>query len=217
MRRFARHTAFPGRPQAFGAVLFPVMIITSLSCNETLPDYHSPGNVLAVSTYSYEQLNDHIAPPNRPLVHFVVMCQNVHDEVFWDSVDVKGTMRIWWKRKPSRVRTLPISITNLTDRTIIRNGKLLLVPGQQFTLDFYWNLKSDYGLFLVEEMDWSNPTRKYCAPNVYCAPPEIFVVEVSLNIYDRLGAVSAPPREVTIIGRSCVCGGFPPCGVGGCP
>jgi hypothetical protein len=200
----------------FGLLLFCMAIFGCLTCNESLPDYHSPGNVLAVRTSTYEQLNDHIAPPNHPLVHFVVLCQNVHDEVFWDSVDVKGTMRIWWKRKPSRYRTLSLTEKNFTDRTLIRNGKLLLAPGQQFSLDTYWDMKSDFGQFLPEEMDWSNPKLKYCAANVYCAPPEIFVVEVTLNIYDRLGAVIAPAREITIIGRACVCGGYPPCGVGGC-
>jgi len=201
---------------AVGAAAVLLAVCLQGGCHESLPAYVSPGNVLAVATASYEQLNDHIAPPNRPLIHFVVTCENIHDEVFWDSVDVKGTMRIWWKRKPSRYRTLPITVKNITDRTLIRNGKLLLVPGQQFTLDLYWDLKSDFGLFLPTEMDWSNPNRNYCASNVYCAPPEIFVVEVALTVYDRLGSVSAPTREVTIIGRACVCSYYPPCGAGGC-
>jgi hypothetical protein len=191
--------------------------LLGLSCHETLPDYHSPGNVLTVTTYSYEQLNDHVAPPNHPLVHIVVTCQNIHDEVFWDSVDVHGTMRIWWKRKPSRFRTLPITDKNFSDRSLIHNGKLLLVPGQTFSLDCYWDMRTDYGMFVPEEMDWTNPNQKYCAANVYCAPAEIFVVEVTLNVYDRLGSVTAPSHEITIIARSCVCNGFPPCGVGGCP
>ncbi len=183
----------------------------SLSCNETLPSYRTPGNVLSVSLASYEQLNDHVAPPTSPLVHLVVQCRNIHDETFWDSVDVRGTMRIWWKRKPSRYSTIPLGEVNFTDRSLIHEGKLLLVPGQQFTLDAYWNLKTDYGLFMVEEMDWSDPTRKYCQANVYCAPPEIFVVEISLTLYDRLGPVAAAPKEITIVGRACALLGYPPC------
>ncbi len=194
-----------------GFLLAGGVLLLLTSCHETLPEYSTPGNVLDVSLASYEQLNDHIAPPLRPLVHLVVECRNVHDEVFWDSVDIRGTMRIWWKRKPSRYTTIPITEKNLTERSIVHNGKLLLAPGQQFTFDTYWDLKTDFGLFMIEEMDWSNPNRKYCAANVYCAPPEIFVVELSLNVYDRLGFVTAPPTEITIIGRACVLLGYPPC------
>jgi hypothetical protein len=194
-------------------LLLPAIFLVALGtgCHETLPDYAAPGNVLSVALLSYEQLNDHVAPPTHPLVHLVVQCRNEHDEVFWDSVGVSGTMRIWWKRKPSRFTTIALSEKNFTERSLVNNGKLLLVPGQQFTLDAYWNLVGDNGLNMIDEMDWTNPTQKYCAANVYCAPPEIFVVEVSLKIYNRLGVVTAPDAQITIIGRSCAVPGYPPC------
>jgi hypothetical protein len=182
-----------------------------LHCDESLPTYSPPGNVLAVRVANVEQLSDHVAPPNAQMVHFVIVGENTHDEVFWDSVDVKGTARVWWKRNPGRYRTLYLTVKNFTDRNLIHNGKLMLVPGQTFSMDVYWNVKTDDGLYLPTQMDFTDPNQKYCAANVVCAPPETFVIEVSLNVFDHLGYVSAPPLEFTFIARTCVLLGYPPC------
>ncbi|MBI1807589.1 MAG: hypothetical protein HYR76_11115 [Ignavibacteria bacterium] len=159
-----------------------------------------------------------MAPPGAQIVHFVVIGENAHDEVFQDSVDVKGSVTIWWKRKPNRSRTVYITEKNFTDRNLIHNKKLLLVPGQKFSLDIYWDLRTDFGLYLPDEMDFSRLRQRSCASNVACATPEDFVVEVSLNIFNRLGYVLAPAREFKFIGRACVNCGYPPCTVpvGGC-
>lgn len=183
----------------------------SLSCEETLPTYTPPQNVLALRVTTVEQLNDHIAPPGRQQVHLILVGENIHDEVFQDTVNFKGSMRIWWKRKPGRFKTIFLSEKNLTDRSLVHNRKMLLIPGQQFSLDATWNLRGDDGVYLPSEMDFSKLRQRYCDPNVRCATPEEFVVEVSLNVYDRLGYISAPPREFTFIARTCDNGGAPPC------
>ena len=189
-----------------------------LTCDESLPIYAPPENVLGLSVTTIEQLNDHIAPPGQQVVHLVLVGENIHDEVFLDSVNVKGSLRIWWKRKPSRYRTLYLSEKNFSDRTLIHNKKLMLVPGQKFSIDVYWDLRSDGGLYLPEEMDFARLTQHACGYNVACSYPEDFVVETSLNVYDRLGYVSAPPREFVFVGRICPNCGFPPCPApaGGC-
>ncbi len=188
-----------------------VAAVCSFSCNESLPTYVQPKNIVSIRVGTVEQLDDHLAPPGRQVVHITVLGQNTYDEVFWDSVNIQGTMRIWWKRIPVRYRTLYLTEKNFTDRSMIHNGKMLLVPGAQFSLDVYWNMKSDDGLYLPSQMDFSNLNYKTCSPNVSCANPEDFVIEVSLNVYKRLGFLQAPPFEFTFIGRVCKAGGYPPC------
>jgi len=188
--------------------------ILSISCKESLPVYVPPDKVIAIKVSKIEQLNDHIAPPNRPMVHFVIQGENIYDEVFWDSVNIKGSMRIWWKRKPVRYRTIYLTEKNLTDPTLIRNRKMMLLPGQRFSLEAYWDVRSDDGIFLPNEMDFSYLLKRYCEHNVACGSPEDFVVEVSLNVYDRLGYLIASPVEFIYRPRACVCPVFPPCNSG---
>lgn len=182
-----------------------------LSCDERLPTYVAPANVLALRVTTIEQLNDHFAPPGNQEVHLVIVGENVHDEVFQDTVDFRGSVRIWWKRKPGRFKTIFLSEKNLTDRTLVHNRKMLLVPGQQFSMDVLWNLRSDDGIYLPSEMDFLKFRQRSCDPNVHCATPEEFVVEVSLNVFDRLGYIGAPAKEFTFIARACNVEGYPPC------
>jgi len=184
--------------------------LLSLSCEESLPSYVAPTNVLALRVASVDQLNDHLAPPGNQAVHIVIVGENIHDEVFQDTVNIRGSMRIWWKRRPGRFKTIFLSEKSLADRSLVHNRKMLLVPGQQFSMDAVWNLRTDDGIYLPSEMDFAKLRQRYCDPNVRCATPEEFVIEVSLNVYDRLGYIAAAPREFTFVGRVCDNVG-PPC------
>lgn len=204
---------------SFYDAILPVAVfciaLISLSCSEALPVYVAPQDVMAFEVTKVEQLNDHVAPPHRPQVHIVIVGENIYDEVFYDSVNIRGSMRIWWKRKPMRYRTIYLTEKNMTDRSLIRNNRMMLLPGQRFSLEAYWDIRTDNGMNLLSEMDFSYSMRRYCDYNVVCATPEDFVIEVSLNIFDRLGFVSAKPMEFEYIGRACVCPAFPPCNLGG--
>lgn len=189
--------------------------ISAYSCKESLPSYVSPEKVISISVASIEQLNDHIAPPNRPLVRIVIQGENIYDEVFWDSVEVKGSVRIWWKRKPVRFRTLYLTEKNMMDRSQIHNDKMMLLPGQRFALETYWNVRTDNGMFLPNEMDFTFLNKRRCDHNVACGTPEDFVVEVTLQVYSRLGYLTTPSKEFIFRPRVCVCSAFPPCNTGG--
>src|ERR1043166_8617689 len=181
----------------------------SLSCNERLPVYVAPANIFSLRVAKIEQLNDRQAPPKHQAVHIQLIGENIFDEVFQDSVDIKGTMRIWWKRKPQRFRTLSLSLENFTSRDLIHNGRMLVVPGQQFVVETTWNLKTDDSVYLagIEEMDYSYPLNRVCDYNIACADPEAFIVEAELNVYDRLGYMKAEPKEFVFVGHFCiVCG-----------
>ncbi len=197
------------------STLVALLALASLRCKETLPTYQDPKNVLALKVTLIEQLNDRLAPPGRQAVHAVLEAENVFDEVFYDSVNVSGAVRIWWKRRPVRFKTIVLSQSNLQNRDLIANGKIMLLPGQKISLDLYWNLRSDDGIYLPHEMNFAFLRRRICDFNVACADPEEFVLEASLKIYDRLGFIQAPPTSFMFTGRTCICGAFPPCSAGG--
>ncbi|HTK81806.1 MAG TPA: hypothetical protein VL633_05900 [Bacteroidota bacterium] len=186
----------------------------SLSCNEKLPVYVAPTNILSLYVSKVEQLNDRQAPPGHQAVHIQLTGENIFDEVFQDSVDIKGSLRIWWKRKPDRFRTMYLTLQNFTSRDLIHSGRMLLLPGQRFTVDAIWDLKTDDSIYVAHpnEMNYTYPDERICDYNIVCSDPEGFVVESSLNVYDRLGYIVASPKDFTVIGHICyLCGRGPSC------
>jgi hypothetical protein len=203
-------------------VLAFLLSVAALSCDEKLPVYVEPTNFLSLRVSKIEQLNDRQAPPGHQAVHLQIVGENTYDEVFEDSVDIKGSIRIWWKRKPDRYRTLYLTIQNFSSRELIHSGKMMLLPGQRFVLDAIWNLKTDDSIYCAApgEMTYDYPAERICDYNIICSDPEGFVAETSLNVYDRLGYVTADPREFSVVGHLCnLCGRGPSCPPppGGCP
>ncbi len=192
----------------FSILLFGII---SLTCKESLPSYVFPKNVLTFQVTEMGQLNDRLAPPTSMIVHVKLVGQNIYDEVFQDSVNIKGSVRIWWKRFPFLFRTLYLTEKNFSDRSLIHNGRLTLLPGQQFSLDVYWDCKTDDSVYLPPRMIDQSLYLASCAQNVLCAEPEQFMVETSLTVYERLGVLVAAPGEFTFIPRRCAGCGLPPC------
>ncbi len=184
------------------SVAIALAALVSLSCNEKLPVYVEPTNILALKVTRTEQLNDRAAPPGNQMERIVFSCENIFDEVFQDSVDIKGSLRIWWKRKPTRVRTIYITMANLRERDLISNGKLLLTPGQSVSFETLWNLKGDDSLYFPTEMNFAFLRKRQCWYNTACSDPEEFVVEASLTLYDRLGVQNAPEASFIFVGRT---------------
>src|SRR5689334_10381974 len=60
--------------------------LLTLSCNEKLPVYVAPTNILSLYVSKVEELNDRQAPPGHQAVHIQLTGENIFDEVFQDSV-----------------------------------------------------------------------------------------------------------------------------------
>jgi hypothetical protein len=198
-------------------VLAAVFALLSLTCRESLPTYVFPSNIMSFEVGTVEQLSNRLARPGHQAVHMVLVGRNTFDEVFEDSVKVKGSVRIWWKRKPRRFRTMILTEQNFSDASLIARGKMLLLPGQEFGLDVTWDMKTDDSLYLPSEMNFAFERReRQCDWSVVCSDPEVFVVEASISVYDKIGYVSADAREFTFTGTLCISASGPLCaGLGG--
>ena len=190
--------------------------MVTLSCKESLPEYVFPANIMSFQVGTIEQLSNRLARPGHQAVHMVLVARNTFDEVFEDSVNIKGSVRIWWKRKPRRFRTMYLSEQNLVDPSLVAAGKMLLLPGQQIGLDLTWDMRTDDSLYVPSEMNFNFETREWqCDYSVVCSDPEVFVVEASISVYDKIGLVPAAAREFTFIGTLCINNTGPYCGQNG--
>lgn len=200
------------RRRVLTAVLAAASLL-ALSCQESLPTYVFPTNIMSFRVGTIEQLSNRLARPGHQAVHMVLVGRNTFDEVFEDSVNFKGSVRIWWKRKPRRFRTIYLTEDNLTDPGLVANGKMLLLPGQEFGLDLTWDMRTDDSLYLPSEMNFAFITReRQCDYSVVCSDPEVFVVEASISVYDKIGYVQAAVREFAFVGTLCINNTGPYCG-----
>ena len=176
-------------------------MLAASGCNENLPVYVDPQDVMQISVVAVEQLDDHLAPPGRQRVRIVLRGVNNYEEPFLDSVRIEGTMKIIWERQPFRFRTVKLTQRDLTDASLVTNGKMLLLPGQAFSMEIFWNMRSDDGVYLPSLMNFAWLTRRVCAPNIACADPETFIIETTLNVYDQIGVLRAVPMKFTFVAR----------------
>lgn len=189
-----------------------MLAVISFRCDESLPEYKFPDRVIEISITKVEEITPRQTPNGRQQLKFHLQGENVYDEVFQDSVDIKGSIRVWWERMPELYRTFTLNTFTLNERDLIHNGKMTILPGQRFSMDVVWDLRNDQGLYLPEKMNLTRTNTRVCGTNIICADPETFVVEASLNVFDRLGYANAEPRKFNFVFHTCqdIC--KPPCG-----
>lgn len=177
----------------------------TMSCEESLPIYTPPANVLMMKVDVAEQLADALAPPGRQMVRLKLIGENVYDEVFYDSIDIRGTVTISWVRKFGRERTQTLDVRNLIDRTLIKNEKMMILPGQKFGLELFWNMKGDDSTYFPDEMNWARARLRRCgsyhSATIICSNPEEMFVEAEIKIFKNLDAVRVERFYFIIHGR----------------
>ncbi len=190
-------------------VLAIMLSLCSITCDEALPTYVAPKNVLSVHLETVEQLSDRLAPPpDHQMVRIRLMAQNTFDEVFFDTVNISGTMTISWVRRPLRVRNIRIEEKDFLDRGLIKNKKMMLLPGQQVGIQFYWDMKSDDSVYFPTEMNYIPAYNRNCGVylgnTVICSNPEEMIIEGHLSLFKNLDSVHVEPTAFSIIGRNII-------------
>ncbi|MBI3193081.1 MAG: hypothetical protein HYZ34_01285 [Ignavibacteriae bacterium] len=178
----------------------------SLSCKEELPVYVQPANVFSVQVELVEQLPDRVAPPGAQMVRLKLVGENIYDEVFFDSVNIRGILNISWLRTNGRKKTIEISEKDFLNRDLIMNRKMMLLPGQKFGLQFFWNLRGDDSVYFPAEMSldyaYLRDCGRYTGYKVLCSNPEEMIVEGTISLYKNIDVVSIQPFTFWVTRRS---------------
>lgn len=180
--------------------------VFSLSCKEELPVYTPPEKVFSVKVELAEQLPDRIAPPGEQMVRIKLIGENIYDEVFFDTVNISGTLKVTWLRTNGRERTITIDERDFLNRELIINRKMMLLPGQQFGLQFYWNLKGDDSVYFPAEMSlaraYLRDCGRYMGYQVLCSNPEEMIIEGSITLFRNIGEIPIEPFTFFVTRRS---------------
>ena len=194
-------------------IILPLVVIVfamlSITCDEALPTYVAPKNVLSVHLETAEQLSDRMAPPPyHSMVRVRLVVENSYDEVFFDTVNISGTMTISWIRRPLRVRNIQIEEKDFLERGLIKNRKMMLLPGQKVGIQFFWDMKSDDSVYFPYEMNFLPAADRACGVylgyTVICSNPEEMMIEGSVSVFKNLAPVQVEASTFNIVGRNII-------------
>ena len=165
--------------------IFPLLFLIcfTLSCDESLPLRSGPQNTLEIVDVVIVQGTGGWGIE----VSIAVIVENVYHETFDGVANIKGNIRIWWKRRPEIIANLSIE----------EYDYLQLDPGGRYVIESDWFLWTDDGQYVLDLLDYSNDDVRY--GNIY-ARPEVFGLEVKVTIFEEIGLLVSEPYEFTLQG-----------------
>lgn len=158
-----------------------VVLVFSLSCEESLPPRQDPTDLFKVqlsSTYLYTQLS------NSVIVNVTAI--NQFDETISDHADISGSIIVTSARDSSVHKTYPVSSANLIhgDYDAIK-GILTINPGDSVVFQIYWDFTDDNGESLADNFFHYSVDRT-CQQRMI-AQLETFEIAAKAKLYSNLG------------------------------
>jgi hypothetical protein len=194
--------------------LFCSTFIGIWGCNESLPVYTPPENVLKASigalntpidTVRYSMLDDN--NPNlvrvtltSPFHGYELAIVNNYEETIQDDLDVEGQLELAWVEKPELKAVIPITNTSFYDGDLDPvTGLLTINPGDTVRFRVYWN-------FRLTTTDWAFSQVHYTdGPAVVVGPMQVFSdrfhkamllnATVKVKVFRSLSFIEAQTKE----------------------
>jgi hypothetical protein len=163
-----------------------------MSCNESLPPYQDPRNVLqGVPRGKY------VLSYFENSLHVSFTIKNVYEETFQAEATFEGTLVITAKRSPAIQKTVHLAAQNITYAANYNKATrvLTLDPVDSVVLSFTWNFVDDAGQDL-RVMFFRYLPDTSCLGR-YIASEETFLLQGSVNVYEKVPEVSGGPIEYT--------------------
>lgn len=125
-------------------ILMEVLVILGVSlllgCNESLPPYQSPVDLLSI-----RKIDVHVDGFTRSNLVIDIKGVNNYDDTLQDTARVNGTLDVWFPSHDNWRITLPVTNDNLKPPTELIGRLLTIDPGDTFHLQLSWNLYSETG------------------------------------------------------------------------
>jgi hypothetical protein len=159
------------------------------SCQESLPPYNDPADVLKGSVRGRYVFS---ATANAVRFDFTVV--NTFDETFQDRGILRGEIVLTLRRKPTVHKALSLGPSNLTEGNFVFSTQVLTMdPGDTIRLTATWDYTDDSYRDLRDSefvyiQDPGCPFRNISLE-------EVFDVRGSLMVFDKVEEVSAVPVE----------------------
>lgn len=159
--------------------LLAAVLALAGGCDESLPTYAPPADILSVSVRPLNAVSDTVRytmqDNNNPnlvrvtmnsLSHgYEIMLVNRYEETIQDDLEIDGTLELAWREKPELTAVLPLSNTAFFDGGYDPSTRLLTInPGDTVRLRVYWN-------FRLATTEWAFTQTKYTdGPSYFTGP-----------------------------------------------
>lgn len=176
-------------------ILFNIIYV---GCDETLPEYKEPPNILTgaifspvnSSTITFNVREFYRDPSGQPIVTFYgvdsmilrLEVENIYDTPIKDSTEIGGYIKIWDPIYPENIAYAPFSRNSLspyTDYLTIDTGK----TGKKF-LKTGWKLKLQDGAYI-----WFGKRADDYPNNRVVYGPFILKAKAYIKLYKKLGLI----------------------------
>lgn len=167
-----------------------ILMAFVMSCDETLPPYQDPRNVLQGSIRGRYVLNSDVNS-----LHIILTVKNVYEETFQAQAAIRGTVVVTAKRNSSIQITLPITANNITYTTSYNRatGVLTIDPQDSVVFSTSWNFIDDAGQDLRQIFFEYIPDATCSFREI--AVEETFILNGSVKVYDKVSDAGAGPTE----------------------
>jgi hypothetical protein len=167
--------------------------IAGLSCEEELPPYHDPSDIVEFhleSKYAYSNTQ------NELQVDYVFT--NLFDETLQAKAGVHGTGKITLRRDTSRHKTFTITGSDAVNGYNPLTGVVTIDPGKSIRFRYKWN-------FIDDDNHDLRKTAFIYYPDTTCtnwgrmiAFNETFRVTGSLKVFERIPMMTAEPGDLSM-------------------
>jgi len=171
-----------------------LLVLLSLipGCNEQLPPYADPRNILSAETHG-----EYVLTVRDNSVNFFVVVRNDFDESLQAVAAISGTMEIVLQRDTTVRKTVTLSNTNLIHGTnyVPSTGEIIFDAGDTVTLLYKWDWIDDQGRDLrLETFRYHEDLQCDCGfYNRALADEEVFTLRGEVKMFDRVGRMSFGP------------------------
>jgi hypothetical protein len=190
--------------------IFVLLFILS-ACDEKLPVYVEPANILVGSVTSPQSGSDysisifenywratdsitHIFPSvtfnGLNVLGLEITVKNIYNDVVSDSTFVGGYVKIWDPIDPTNVVTHLIKRTDLSPNPDVLN----INPGGFVKLKVDCKLRNDYGKYIWLDKPYSEIDGGYS--------PIAFKVKAYVRLYKKLGYTVTPEMTINLVVRA---------------
>jgi hypothetical protein len=152
-------------------LLFCSTFIGNWACNESLPVYTPPENVLITEIIPLNAVTDSVRYTMRddnnpnlvrvtlttPFHGYEIAIVNNYEETIQDDLEIEGNLELAWEEKPELKAVIPITNTSFYDGDLDPvTGLVTINPGDTIRLRVYWDFRLTTSVWAFTQIQYTD-------------------------------------------------------------
>lgn len=169
------------------AVCIIGIFLILMKCEESLPSYQSPSDLLAI-----RQMQAEVGGVERSTLVFDIKGVNNYDDTLQDTARVSGTLDVWFPSHENWRITLPITNADLKPPSRLIGRLLTIDPGDTFRVQVSWNLLLQSGEDILVQIP---DDYFYEKTGTHYTKAEDLKYQASFTLFRQAGYMESPVQK----------------------